>query len=91
MRRSIKLTLALGIAAMLAACGIRGDLERPPPIFSDPPDEEAKTPIAAPAEFALAPQKSQDEAYYNPLGGETPKPDPTSDVGEDGLGEVGPG
>lgn len=91
MMRTVKLALGLSALATLAACGIRGDLERPPPIFTDPPDEEALKPVDAPAEFALAPEKSADEAYYNELGGETPKPDPTADVGEDGLGEVNPG
>lgn len=91
MMRPVKLALGLSALATLGACGIRGDLERPPPIFSDPPDEEALTPVAAPAEFALAPEKPEDEAYYNELGGETPRPDPAADVGEDGLGEVNPG
>lgn len=91
MKTILKLSLALGVSALLSACGIRGDLERPPPIFSDPPNEEAQKPVDAPAEFALAPERSDDEAYYNELGGEIPKPDPEADVGEDGLGEVGPG
>lgn len=90
-QRSIKLTLTVGATAFLTACGIRGDLQRPPPIFSDPPSEEAQIPVAAPVEFALAPEKTQDEAYYNSIGGETPKPDPTVDVDEGGLGEIEPG
>lgn len=90
-KNSIRLTLALTTAALLAGCGIRGDLERPPPIFSEPPGEEARKPVDAPVEFAMVPVKSQDEAHYNPLGGETPKPDPTTDVDEGGLGEIEPG
>ncbi|WP_300391615.1 lipoprotein [Henriciella sp.] len=91
MRRPTKLILALSACAMMAACGIRGDLERPPPIFSDPPDEEAMTPVASPVELALGPEKGSDEAYYNELGGEIPKPDPAADVGEGGLGDIEPG
>ena len=53
-RTPIKLTLALGATALLTACGIRGDLLRPPPIFSDPPSEEAQTPVAAPVGRAFA-------------------------------------
>jgi len=90
-RTPLKLTFGLATTALLTACGIRGDLQRPPPIFSDPPSEEAQTPVAAPVEFALAPEKPQDEAYYNSIGGETPKPDPTADVDEGGLGEIEPG
>lgn len=92
MKRTSKLLLAMtGACAMLAACGIRGDLERPPPIFSDPPSEEAKTPVDVPAAYAAAPEKSEDEAYYNELGGEIPKSDPAADVDEDGMDEVKPG
>ncbi|MEQ9317357.1 MAG: lipoprotein [Henriciella sp.] len=89
MKKTILVTTGLALSSVLTGCGIRGDLERPPPIFSDPPSEEAKTPVDAPVEFAMAPEKPVDDAYYNSLGGEIPKPDPTADVGEDGMGEVG--
>lgn len=88
MKRPIAVTVVLSALATLSACGIRGDLDRPPPIFSDPPSEEAQQPVDAPAEFALAPEKSDDSAYYNSLGGEIPKPDPEAEVGEDGLGDI---
>ncbi len=88
MKRPIAATLLLSVLAGLGACGIRGDLERPPPIFSDPPDEEAQQPVDAPVAFALAPERSDDSAYYNSLGGEIPKPDPEAEVGEDGMGDV---
>ena len=91
MKHPVKTLLALAGLSVLAGCGIRGDLERPPPIFSDPPDEEAIKPVDAPVAFALAPEKPQDDAYYNTLGGEIPKPDPTATVGEGGLGEIEPG
>ncbi|MEM9377432.1 MAG: lipoprotein, partial [Pseudomonadota bacterium] len=41
MKILVKSALALSAMASLAGCGLRGDLERPPPIFSDPPSEEA--------------------------------------------------
>ncbi|WP_084396326.1 LPS translocon maturation chaperone LptM [Henriciella aquimarina] len=90
MKRVLKLSIGVSVCAFLAGCGIRGDLERPPPIFSDPPSEEAQTPVDVPVEFALAPERSEDEAYYNELGGEIPKPDPEANVDESGMGEVGP-
>ena len=90
-KRTIATSLALGAAALLSACGIRGDLERPPPIFSsEPPNEEARTPVDTTIAVASKPQKSADEAYYNELGGEIPKSDPAGDIGESGMGEVGP-
>lgn len=91
MKSTARLTLALGGLSLLAACGIRGDLERPPPIFSDPPSEEASQPVDAPVAFAGPPEKTPDDPYYNALGGEIPKADPAADVGEDGLGEIEPG
>ncbi|MEM9939100.1 MAG: lipoprotein [Pseudomonadota bacterium] len=90
MTRIIKTALAFAALASLAACGLRGDLERPPPIFSDPPSEEAKQPVDAPAAFAGA--TTQDNLIYlNPLGGEIPKPAPDTDVTEESMGEVSPG
>ena len=88
MRRPIKLAMALTLPALLAACGIRGDLERPPPIFSDPPSEEAKQPVDAPVALAAA---DEDDIFYNSEGDVSPRPDPEADVGEDGLGEIEPG
>ncbi|MEM7458084.1 MAG: lipoprotein [Pseudomonadota bacterium] len=86
----IKTALALSALASLAGCGLRGDLERPPPIFSDPPSEEAQQPVDAVAEFAGA-EISDDATYYNSLGGEIPKPAPDVDVEEENMGEVSPG
>ena len=91
MKKTILLTMSLALAGSLSGCGIRGDLRRPPPIFSDPPSEEAKVPVDAPAEFALAPLGPEDQAYYNSLGGEIPKPDPSAEVDEGGLGDISPG
>jgi Prokaryotic lipoprotein-attachment site len=35
-----RIVLALGASAvLLSACGLRGDLERPVPLFGNPPDE----------------------------------------------------
>ena len=91
MKKTILLTTSLALASVLSGCGIRGDLKRPPPIFSDPPSEEAQTPVAVPVAFAMAPIGAEDEAHYNSLGGEIPKPDPSTEVGEGGLGEISPG
>lgn len=90
MKKTILITLSLTATGLLAGCGIRGDLQRPPPIFSDPPSEEAKQPVDAPVAFAMAPIGAEDEAHYNSLGGEIPKPDPATEVDEGGLGEISP-
>ncbi len=89
MKRTGSLTFLLGTTLALGACGLRGDLERPPPIFSDPPSEEALVPVDAPALFAD--RDLLDKTYYNSLGGEIPKPAPDVDVGEENMGEVSPG
>lgn len=86
----IKTVLALSALASLAGCGLRGDLERPPPIFSEPPTEEAQQPVDSAALFAGA-EIRDDTTYYNSLGGEIPKPAPDVDVEEDFMGEVSPG
>ncbi len=90
MKHVIKTALALTAFAALAGCGLRGDLERPDPIFSEPPTEEAKTPVDAPAQYAGA-EIDENRTYYNSLGGEIPKPAPDTDVEEDSMGEVSPG
>ncbi|MEO1553796.1 MAG: lipoprotein [Pseudomonadota bacterium] len=88
--KRIKTALALSALASLAACGLRGDLERPPPIFSEPPTEEAQQPVDTAAEFADVGIRDS-ATYYNSLGGEIPKPAPDVDVEEESMGEVGPG
>jgi predicted small lipoprotein YifL len=87
---AIKNTLLLSALAGLASCGLRGDLERPPPIFSEPPSEEAQIPVDSAAVFAGT-EIDNDQTYYNALGGEIPKPAPDVDVEEDSMGEVSPG
>ena len=54
MKQVIKTALAMSVLAGLAGCGLRGDLERPPPIFSEPPTEEAQKPVDSAALFAAA-------------------------------------
>ena len=90
MKRTIKTALALSMFAGLAACGLPGDLRRPPPIFSDPPSEEAKKPVDVAAVFAGT-EIHESTTYYNTLGGEIPKPAPAGDVQEESMGEVSPG
>lgn len=90
MKQVIKTALAMSVLAGLAGCGLRGDLERPPPIFSDPPTEEAQQPVDTAAVFTVA-EIDEDRVYYNSLGGEIPKPAPDADVEEDSMGEVSPG
>ena len=90
MKQVIKTALAVSVLASLAGCGLRGDLERPPPIFSEPPNEEAQLPVDAAAIFAAA-EIDEDRVYYNSLGGEIPKPAPDIDVEEESMGEVSPG
>jgi hypothetical protein len=50
-------------AALLSACGLRGDLVRPMPLWGDPPNEGVKDPrtIKA-AEDAAAAEKAKKEA-----------------------------
>ncbi|MGB0261684.1 MAG: hypothetical protein ACPGCY_02675 [Henriciella sp.] len=64
-----------GLAA-LSGCGLRGELERPPPIFSTPLTEEATV--------------DQNKIYLNSLGGEIPKPAPGQDVFEESMDSFGP-
>ena len=90
MKTVIKTAFAFSALAALASCGLRGDLERPPPIFSDPPTEEALVPVDAPARFAEV-VVDQNRTYYNSLGGEIPKPAPDTDVEEETMSEVSPG
>ncbi len=90
MNTAIKTALAFSVMAALAGCGLRGDLERPPPIFSDPAPEEAKVPVDVPVEYAST-DIDGSRTYYNSLGGEIPKPAPGTDVEEDSMGEVSPG
>jgi predicted small lipoprotein YifL len=90
MKHIIKTTLALTALAGLSACGLRGDLERPDPIFSEPPSEEAMVPV----DTVIAVASNEIDAnrtYYNALGGEIPKPAPVTDVEEESMGEVSPG
>ncbi len=87
MKLAIKTAIVFSAFASLAGCGLRGDLERPPPVFSDPPSEEAKVPVDAPVRVASA-ALDQDQVYYNALGGEIPKPAPNADVEESSMGEV---
>lgn len=35
MRRLISIITALGAVLVLGACGVRGDLERPPPVWGE--------------------------------------------------------
>lgn len=90
MQYGVKAALSCVMLAALTGCGLRGDLDRPPPIFSDPPSEEAQKPVDAPAHFAGT-DIIQDKVYFNALGGEIPKPAPTLEVEEDSMGEVSPG
>jgi len=88
--KTIQAILMVSALAGLASCGLRGDLERPPPIFSEPPSEEAQKPVDSAATFADA-EINADQTYYNSLGGEIPKPAPDVDVEEESMGEVSPG
>jgi len=88
--KPIRTLLALSVLAGLAGCGLRGDLERPPPIFSEPPSEEAQQPVDSTAEFAAI-EIRENTTSLNSLGGEIPKPAPDVDVEEENMGEVSPG
>ena len=90
MKHVIKTAWAFSALASLASCGLRGDLERPPPIFSEPPSEEAQIPVDAAVVFA-GNEINENTTYYNTLGGEIPKPAPDAAVDEESMGEVSPG
>ncbi len=90
MKRMIKTALAFSVLAGLAGCGLRGDLERPPPILSEPPTEETQKPVDTAVLFAGS-DINDGTTYYNSLGGEIPKPAPTLEVEEESMGEVSPG
>jgi hypothetical protein len=55
--------LLLASAALVSACGLRGDLERPVPLFGNPPNEGPNDPrtIKAAEEAAKA-QKEREDA-----------------------------
>jgi hypothetical protein len=57
-----RIVLALGLAALLSACGLRGDLVRPVPMWGDPPNEGPSDPrtIKAAEEAAKAEKERQD-------------------------------
>jgi len=90
MKHLIKTALTLSVFASLAGCGLRGDLERPPPILTKPPTEETQKPVDAAVLFA-GNDINEGTTYYNSLGGEIPKPAPATDVEEESMGEVSPG
>ncbi len=90
MKSLTKTILAMTALASLSACGLRGDLERPPPIFSDPPSDEAlMVPADVPVQYAA--KEVRDTTYFNAIGGEIPKPAPDIDVNEEQMEEVSPG
>jgi len=88
MKTSTKaLIAAFAALPMLASCGLRGDLERPDPIFSEPAPEEAKIPEASPVYVARqAPVRRGPR--FNELGGEIPDAATSTPVNEGGLGEI---
>ncbi|MCR9224687.1 MAG: lipoprotein [Hyphomonas sp.] len=90
MKHVIKTALAFSALAGLAGCGLRGDLERPPPILTEPPTEETSAPVDSAVLFA-GNDINEGTTYYNSLGGEIPKPAPTLEVEEESMGEVSPG
>ena len=90
MKHLIKTALVFSALASLASCGLRGDLERPPPILNEAPTEETSKPVDSAVLFA-GNDINEGTTYYNTLGGEIPKPAPTIEVEEESMGEVSPG
>ena len=90
MKRQISIALALSAFAIVSACGVRGDLERPPPLFTATPPEQALTPIDTPVEYQVA-EVDENLTYLNSFGGEIPKPSPDADVYEESMGDFEPG
>ena len=90
MKNMIKTALGVSTMALLASCGLRGDLQTPPPNFSDPPSEEAQQPVDTAVQFAGG-EIEDDLVFYNSLGGEIPIPAPDVDVVEESMGEVSHG
>ncbi len=57
----IRFAFALAGLALLAGCGLRGELERPVPMWGNPPNEGAKDPrtLKAQAEEEAAAKKAK--------------------------------
>jgi hypothetical protein len=58
----IRVAFAIGLCLALSACGLRGDLERPVPLWGNPPNEGPLDPrtIKAAEEAAAAEKARQD-------------------------------
>ncbi|MEL7128959.1 MAG: hypothetical protein AAGK23_05385 [Pseudomonadota bacterium] len=82
MTRNIAL-IALLTLPLLPACGIRGSLERPDPIFRDLPDAEDVI-----EETDVEPDETAQGPRINELGGEIPEAAPTEPIHSSAIGEA---
>lgn len=72
---------ALLSVAMLAGCGLRGDLERPEPVFEQPEEETAET-------TATRVVTSRTVIRRDANGNIIPNASPTQPVSESGLEDI---
>ncbi len=76
-----KVILVFTAATALSGCGLRGGLERPPPIFGSQTNAAPEV-VLPPAEEV---QTVDEGPRFNELGGEIPEPSPVDPVDEDAL------
>ena len=81
-RRATLMLAFVACSALAAGCGLRGDLERPPPLWGDPPNEgplDPRTLREAEAKTTEKPASSanpEDATKRTPAETTSPKPSP---------------
>ena len=84
MKRFAHLSLAALVALpMLAGCGLRGDLERPEPIFEEPVEEAEPDQVASTRVIT-----NRTVIRRNAEGGIIPNASPSTPVNEGGLDDI---
>lgn len=76
-------TAAVAATFMLTGCGLRGDLERPEPLFEEKEEKVAEV-VPAPTRVVT----NRTVIRRNAQGGIIPNPAPSTPVSEGGLAEI---
>lgn len=85
----LKPALALTTLLALGACGLRGDLERPEPLFGEATAEDAEAELPT-NENVFKDDPTDDQGpRFNEYGGIIPDASPSDPVEEEGLGAPG--
>lgn len=79
-----RLVLIPALLAAMSACGLRGDLERPEPMFGNPEGAAEAELVTDDRPFADDPQ-AQRGPRFNEFGGEIPDAAPSTPVEEEPL------